>query len=115
MQTLRTELLGYDFEVQATPSSYRWDFGDGHPVTTSTPGRPYPAKDVAHTYRRAGTQHVTLTVTWSGRYRVVGTTGWQDVEGTATTTASTPEFTVVERRSRLVTGTCDEEPDAAGC
>lgn len=115
VQTLRTELLGYDFEVQATPSSYRWDFGDGHPVTTSTPGRPYPAKDVAHTYRRTGTHRVTLTVTWSGRYRVVGTTGWQDVEGTATTTASTPEFTVVERRSRLVTGTCDEEPDAAGC
>ena len=115
VQTLQTELLGYDFEVQATPSSYRWDFGDGHPVTTTTPGRPYPAKDVAHTYRRTGTQRVTLTVTWSGRYRVVGTTGWQDVDGTATTTASTPEFTVVERRSRLVTGTCDEEPEAAGC
>lgn len=115
VQTLQTELLGYDFEVQTRPSSYRWDFGDGHWVTTSTPGRPYPAKDVAHTYRRTGTERVTLTVTWSGRYRVVGTTGWQDVDGTAITTASTPDFTVVERRSRLVTGTCDEEPDAAGC
>ncbi|WP_019137729.1 PKD domain-containing protein [Cellulomonas massiliensis] len=115
VQTLETELLGYRFEVQATPSSYRWDFGDGETVTTRTPGRPYPAKDVAHAYRSTGTQRVTLTVTWTGRYRVAGAAGWQDVDGTATTTASTPDFTVVERRSRLVTGTCDDEPDAAGC
>lgn len=115
MQTLRTQLLGYDVDVEARPSSYRWDFGDGSQRTTTTPGRPYPAKDVAHTYRTTGTQRITLTVTWSGRYRVVGVTGWQDVDGTATTSATTPEFTVVERRARLVTGTCDEDPSAAGC
>lgn len=114
-RTFETELLGYRFDVEARPTSYRWTFGDGTTRTTSSPGRPYPAKDVAHVYRRTGEQRITLTVTWSGRYRVEGAGPWRAVDGTATTTATTPAFEVVERRARLESATCDQDPDARGC
>lgn len=115
MRTFETDLLGYRFDVEARPTSYRWDFGDGTTRTTSAPGRRYPAKDVAHVYRQAGDRRISLTVTWSGRYRVEGVGAWRDVQGTASTTATTPTFEVVERRVHLETGTCDEDPDARGC
>jgi len=36
-------------------TEYRWDFGDGSQVTTTTP-------IIYHTYKQAGTYYVTLTV-----------------------------------------------------
>jgi hypothetical protein len=39
-------LLGQRVQVQATPSSYAWSFGDGAGTSTRTPGAPYPAKDM---------------------------------------------------------------------
>lgn len=114
-RTFETELLGYRFDVEARPTSYRWTFGDGATRATSSPGRPYPAKDVAHVYRRTGERRITLTVTWAGRYRVEGAGPWRQVDGTATTTATSPAFEVVERRAHLESATCDEDPDARGC
>ena len=114
-RTFETELLGYRFDVEARPTSYRWTFGDGSTRTTASPGRPYPAKDVAHVYRRTGERRITLTVTWAGRYRVEGAGPWRQVDGTATTTATSPAFEVVERRAHLESATCDEDPAARGC
>ncbi len=73
-------LIGYTVDVQISPSSYRWDWGDGTSATTSTPGRPYPATDVTHTYTRstddgAGVS-LRVDVTYTARYRVDGG-GWQ--------------------------------------
>ncbi|WP_246119467.1 PKD domain-containing protein [Cellulomonas massiliensis] len=115
VRTFETELLGYRFDVEARPTRYLWTFGDGTTRTTTSAGRPYPAKDVAHVYRRAGEERISLTVTWSGRYRVEGAGPWREVDGTATTTATTPLFEVVERRAHLESATCDEQPDARGC
>jgi len=37
-QLLVTDLLGYPIEVEATPTTFTWDFGDGtDPVTTTSP------------------------------------------------------------------------------
>ena len=50
------ELLGVD--VEARPTSYRWDFGDGTVITTRSPGRPYPQRSpVRHTYERSSAGH----------------------------------------------------------
>ncbi|OZB50363.1 MAG: hypothetical protein B7X40_02620, partial [Cellulomonas sp. 14-74-6] len=68
-----------------------------------------------HVYRRLGTRTITLTTTWTGRYRVVGTTVWHDVAGTATTTATSAPFEVQELRAHLVAGTCTEHSDDPGC
>lgn len=113
---LTTDLLGYPMEVEATPSLFTYDFGDGTPpLTTTSPGAPWPHQDTAHVYRRLGTRAITLTTTWSGRYRVVGTTVWHDVNGTATTTATSAPFEVQELRAHLVGGTCTDQPGAPGC
>jgi hypothetical protein len=115
-QLLVTDLLGYDVEVDATPISYSWDYGDGSAslVTTST-GHPYPGHDVSHAYARAGSFRVTLTVTYSGRYRLAGTTAWLPVVGTATTTATSSPIVAEEAPSHLVATDCTDDPRPAGC
>ena len=115
-QLLVTDLLGYDVEVDATPVSYSWNFGDGSaPLVTTSPGHPYPNHDVSHPYPRAGSFQVTLTVTYSGRYRLAGTTAWLPVAGTATTTATSPPILAEEAPSRLVATDCAAQPRPAGC
>ena len=110
-QLLTTDLLGYPVEVEATPTTYTWDFGDGTTVTTTTPGHPYPDHDVAHPYARPGTYTITLTTTWTGRYRLAGTTTWATVTGTATTTTTSTPITAVEAPTHLVTADCHTRPD----
>lgn len=65
-------------EVQITPESYRWLFGDGTSMQTSTSGRPYPEEsEVRHTYERSslatgGAYDVVLEITFSAQYRIDG-------------------------------------------
>jgi hypothetical protein len=113
--TLTTDLLGYEVTVEATPREFTYDWGDGHSTTTRDAGRPYPALDVVHRYERPGRVAITLTTQWSGRYRVAGDPQWRDVTGTAQTSVTGPALDVEERTSRLVSGTCRQQPDAPGC
>lgn len=110
-QLLTTDLLGYLVEVEATPTTYTWDFGDGTTLTTTTPGHPYPDHDVAHPYAQPGTYTITLTTTFTGRYRLAGTTTWATVTGTATTTTTATPITAVEAPTHLVTADCHQRPD----
>ncbi|WP_456819450.1 hypothetical protein [Cellulomonas sp. URHB0016] len=115
-QTFQTELFGVPVEVVATPSRFTWDFHDGsRPLTTTDPGRPWPAKDVFHVYESVMTAHLTLTTTWSGRFRVAGEEQWRDVEGTAQTSADSTPFEVVERRAHLVPTDCLTDPTQRDC
>ena len=46
--------VGVTVEVEATPTSYRWAFGDGASLTSEGLGRAYPARSpIAHTYQTA--------------------------------------------------------------
>ncbi|MFW6772653.1 PKD domain-containing protein [Nocardioides sp. CPCC 205120] len=81
--TTTVTLLGQAVELDITPTSYTWNYGDGTTVTTSTPGAPYPDLEVTHRYQQAGSYQVTVTTTWSARYRVNGGP-WLDVAGTVT-------------------------------
>ena len=80
-------LIGFDVDVQITPSSYMWHWGDGTTNTTKTPGRPFPATDVTHTYVHATDEgpplEVRVDVTYSARYRVNGGE-WQAIPETIT-------------------------------
>lgn len=113
-QTFTTDLLGYTFEVQATPTSYTWDFGDGTVITTTDPGTPYPHHTISHPYRALGDFTITLTTEWSGRYHLAGEADWRDVVGTATTSASTT-ITTVESRTHLVGADCNQDPHGPWC
>jgi hypothetical protein len=73
-------VLGFPVEVEAMPMSYTWTFGDATSVTTTTPGRPYPAKDITHKYMKKAGVSLTLTTNYAARFNVAGT-GWQYVEG----------------------------------
>ncbi|RJQ12102.1 MAG: hypothetical protein C4558_02330 [Dehalococcoidia bacterium] len=65
-------------EVEITPESYRWTFGDGISLETTSLGQPYPIEsDVQHLYERSslstgGTYDLRLEITFSARYRVNG-------------------------------------------
>ncbi|GAA3793513.1 PKD domain-containing protein [Cellulomonas soli] len=122
-QAFTTTLLGFTFDVTVTATTFTWDFDDGTPtLSTTDPGTAYRTSSgddldgyLTHTYTQPGTHAMTLTTTWAGRYRVQGDTDWQDVLGTATTTASSRTFDVVERQADLVADDCDADPTAPGC
>jgi hypothetical protein len=82
VSTATVTLLGFPVVVEATPISYTWDFGDGSPtVTTSTPGKPYPAAEITHKYLKRQGVGITVTTNYAARFNVANT-GWQYVEGT---------------------------------
>ena len=82
--TRNLTLLGQSVDVEATPSSFTWHYGDGSSTTTSSPGAPYPAKDVTHSYTDAHTTvQTSVDVTYSARFRV-GNAAWQTIPDTVT-------------------------------
>ena len=82
--TRTIQLLGRRVQVQATPESFTWHYGDGGSSITSTPGAPYPAKDITHDYTDAHvTVQTSVDATYSARFRV-GNGGWQDIPDTVT-------------------------------
>ncbi len=77
-------ILGQAVEVEATPTTYVWSFGDGTGLTTRSPGAAYPRKDVVHRYTDAGvTVRPAVSVVYGARFRVGGG-AWQAVDGTVT-------------------------------
>jgi hypothetical protein len=58
--TRTVSAFGVSVEVEATPTSYRWAFGDGASLTSEGLGRAYPARSpIRHTYQ-AARQAVTV-------------------------------------------------------
>ena len=114
-QTLTTTILGTAVTITAAPVSFTWDFADGAPVTTESPGHPWPDADVTHTYRRTGSFRIGVITTWGATYTTAGDPTVRDVPGTATTTSTSAPFTANELRSHLVAETCLTDPHAPGC
>ncbi|MER7244589.1 PKD domain-containing protein [Kribbella sp. NPDC000426] len=95
-------LLGFPVVVEATPINYTWRFGDGSPaLTTSTPGKPYPSKEITHKYMNRGNVSLTVTTDYAARFNVAGT-GWQYVEGTVAITGPATPLLVREAVPVLV-------------
>lgn len=80
--TTTLTLLGYPVIVRGTPVSYTWHFGDGSPtLTTTSPGSPYPSKEITHKYLKTGPVKLSVTTNYSALINVAGT-GWQPIDGT---------------------------------
>ena len=88
-------LLGQPVRIRPRIVSYAWDFGDGA-------GDRVAAGRAAHTYERAGTAAVTLTLTWTADY-AVGGGGFQPI-GDTTTTTSPPRALPVREAEAVVVG-----------
>ena len=100
-RTLSTTVAGTLVEVEATPTSYHWDWGDATTTTTTSPGAPWPHQTVTHRYHHSQTGvHLTLTTTWTARYRPQDGT-WHDVQGTVTTTQQSDTFNLVDTTTHL--------------
>lgn len=106
-QTFDVVMLGQAVKVRATPVKYVWDFGDGTVLTTTFPGREYPARDVSMRYAYQGWYEVSLVTQFSGEYSVNGGP-WQPIAGTVSVTSEKRWIYSDLRESRLVG---DEVPD----
>jgi hypothetical protein len=99
--TRSVTLLGRRVTIVATPQTFTWDYGDGTTSSTSTPGAPYPAKDVTHSYRDAHRTVLTsVDVAYSARFRVGGG-AWQDIPGTVTIAGPTSPLRISEATALL--------------
>ena len=99
--TRTVTILGQSVRLEIEPSRFTWQHGDGTSTTTSTPGAPYPAKDVVHRYTDA---HVTVehrvVVTWTAQWSLNGG-ALQPVDGTVTTTGPATPLRVAEASPSL--------------
>ena len=101
VSTNNVTLLGFPVVVEATPMSYTWNFGDGKTLTTTTPGKAYPSKEITHKYLKRGNVNVTLTTNYAARYNVADT-GWQYVDGTVPITGPATALLIREAVPVLV-------------
>jgi hypothetical protein len=90
--------LGVTVQVDARPTAFRWDFGDGTTMTSADLGRPFPQPStITHTYQaaRSGVT-VTCTFDFAVRWRTPGDpwTPMGPISRTATAT-----FEVAESQS----------------
>jgi len=99
--TQNVTLLGRRIQIEATPTSYVWHFGDESSETTTTPGAAYPQLLVTHRYARAGLERPSVDTVYAGRYRV-GTGPWRAIPGTLTVTGQPQTLEVREARGVLV-------------
>ncbi len=77
-------LLGQQVDVEAVPTTYTWQHGDGTLATTDSPGAPYPATDITHVYTDAHRTVLTrVDVEYAAGFRVNGG-AWQDIDETVT-------------------------------
>ena len=106
-----TTILNTPVEVEFTPISYTWSWGDGTITTTTDPGAPYPNQTVTHHYQHTATNvTTTLTTTWTTRYRPQGENQWHTIDGTITTTETSTPYDLV----RIITYLTDDAEQAQG-
>ena len=99
--TRQLTLLGQRVRLEIAPSRFEWVHGDGTSATTTTPGAPYPAKDVVHRYADAHrTVGHRVVVTWSARWSLNGGP-LQPVNGTVTTAGPATPLRIAEASPAL--------------
>ena len=66
-------ILGQRVSVNLKPKSL-WSFGDGSVLITDKFGKPYPSKEITHSYSVPGTYAVLVKTIWEGSFTVDGVT-----------------------------------------
>ena len=65
------KILGQTVSVNLQPKSV-WSFGDGTVLVTNKVGKPYPSKEISHSYIVPGTYTVFVQTIWDGSFTVDG-------------------------------------------
>lgn len=101
-QVLTTTVVGVPVTFTVTAAGYVWDFGEGEPFATTSPGHTWPDQDVAHAYARPGTGQIQVTTTWHATYTLGTDPTVRTVPGAATTTTTSAPFDILEAHTHLV-------------
>jgi hypothetical protein len=96
-------LLGRQVDLRIWPSQFRWVFGDGGELASTSPGAPYPDLLITHNYLQKGGLRPRVDTTYRARFRVDGGP-WRAVDGTVTIPGNPVRLEVVTARPVLVGG-----------
>lgn len=95
-------LLGRSVRIRAVSAGYRWHFGDGSPVvSTTSAGGPWPHGDVRHVYARPGEFRVHVKAVYRGEYSVDGRS-WLPIESMVTLAAPAVKLAVATAHNELL-------------
>ena len=100
MGTRRFTIVGFRVELNAR-ATWRWSFGDGTTLDTTSPGGRWPDTSVSHIYRHAGLSSVHVSSEWRGWFTVDDIGPFQ-VSGPSVTQISALALPVHEARAVLV-------------
>ncbi|PWB96908.1 hypothetical protein DF220_02965 [Salinibacterium hongtaonis] len=123
--TIEGTLLGRPAVARFTPASYRWNFGDGHSLTTRGKGSQWKTQSLkefsdtatSHTFDRPGDYSVTLTVNYSIEYYYEENAdgGWEEFIGYLPIASEPIPMHVASVKTVLVSKTCLQNPTGPGC
>jgi len=95
-------IFGHTIEIEATPASYTWHFGDGSSTSGLQPGDKYPNLQVTHAYVEADvTVRPSVDVAYSGKWRIDGG-GWREIDETLTVEGTPVALQVLTATPHLV-------------
>jgi hypothetical protein len=95
-------LFGHTVDIEASPASYAWHFGDGDTQSGAAPGAAYPDLEITHSYTQAGvTVTPSVDVTYAGRWRIDGG-AWRDIPETLTVPGTAVALQVLSATPHLV-------------
>ena len=95
-------LVQSDVVVSARPIAYRWNFGDGSSLTTTSPGAPYPELDVSHVYDQTEKVVVSVDTQYGDASFTVDGGPPEAIPSTLWVPGATQDLEVVEALPQLV-------------
>ncbi len=105
-------LFWYPSQVRFVPKTFAWNFGDGSIGT---------GPESAHVWKAKGTYTVKLLVGFAVKYRIIGRSGWNALNGLVFA-SSVPVTVHVGETTKagggnvvLVHWNCNQKPTAPGC
>lgn len=113
-------LLSQAAEVRFTPVAWRWNYGDGTSLRSSSAGRPWTHADefsptsTTHVFAQRGRYTVTLVIDYRAEWRVAGGP-WVPIVGILSVPAPPQQLSVIGARTVLVDEDCVANPAGPGC
>ncbi|MBC7443682.1 MAG: hypothetical protein H7311_14370 [Ramlibacter sp.] len=115
-------LLGFPADVRFTPVGYRWNYGDGSTLDSSSAGATWAAlgqpefsdTPTGHEFRKPGSYSVSLAVVYSAEYRFAGR-AWRGVQGTLSIPGGPVSVVVGQAGTVLVDRECSRKNPGPGC